>query len=204
MKKKLFSTSNNIKRFFSLIIVYSRNKASATMNGKHANINWKTMGEKGMSYYEVEKSIDAVNFQSIGKQAAKIIAIASYTECDNNLTEGNNYYRIKGISENGTSIYSNTVKLTTNTLPLTTTIYPNPMTGITLNVQLGNIVAGKYVVSIYNSLGQNVNEQTISHEGGNGIHSIYIKQTIVSGLYNVKIRNLDSKQVICQSIISVL
>ena len=178
--------------------------ASATLKGKIANINWKTIGEKGLSFYEVEKSTDAVNFKSIGKQVANNIATVSYSEDDSSITDDNNYYRIKGINEDGTCIYSNTVKLATNNLPLKTTIYPNPLTGNILNVQLGKIVAGMYVVSIYNNLGQKVEEQAFNHEGGNGVHAINIKQAIVSGIYNIVIRNRDSKQIICQSTISVL
>jgi len=176
--------------------------ASATLNNKIATITWNTVGEKGESYFEVEKSTDGKNYASIGQQAAKNTATASYIAKDNSVAEGNNYYRIKAVSETGAVNYSNIAKLTTNNSPLTT-IYPNPLVGKTLNVQLTNVAAGKYVVSIYNVLGQKVNEQTISHSGGSAIHALVINNTLAGGTYSVVIREAGSNQIVHQSNLSV-
>jgi hypothetical protein len=172
--------------------------ASATLSNKVATITWNTVGEKGESYYEVEKSTDAISFSSIGQQTAKNTATASYSATDNNISSGNTYYRIKAVSQVGTVGYSNVAKLTTNNPPLTT-IYPNPLTGKTLNVAMSNVAAGKYVVSIYNILGEKVNEQTISHEGGSASHAITIDNTLAAGVYSVAIREEGSRQLVYQT-----
>ena len=175
--------------------------ANATLNGTVATIKWNTVGEKGVANYTIEKSTDGVSFTSIGHQSAKNTATASYTATDNNAT-ATTYYRIKAVSTDGTITYSNVVKLTTDNSPLTT-IYPNPLTGKTLNVQLGNVVAGKYVVSIYNSLGQKVTEQAINHAGGNSTHTVNIEGSIAKGVYNVVIREVNSKEQVFQSTLSI-
>jgi hypothetical protein len=172
--------------------------ASATLNNKVATITWNTVGEKGESYYEVQKSTDAISFSSIAQQTAKNTATASYSATDNSVSTGNTYYRIKAVSQVGTVGYSNVAKLTTNNPPLTT-IYPNPLTGKTLNVAMSNVAAGKYVVSIYNILGEKVNEQTISHEGGSASHAITIDNTLAAGVYSVAIREEGSRQLVYQT-----
>jgi len=176
--------------------------ASASLNNKIATITWNTVGEKGESYFEVEKSTDGKNFASIAKQTAKNTSNASYTATDNSVVSGNNYYRIKAVSTTGAVSYSNVAKLTNNS-PLTTyALYPNPLTGKTLNVSLSNVVAGKYVVSIYNVLGQKVNEQTITHAGGNATHALTINNTLAKGIYSVTIREAASNQIVHQTSLS--
>ena len=177
--------------------------ASATLSNKVATITWNTVGEKGESYYSVEKSTDGKNFTAIGQQAAKNTATASYTATDNSVVEGNNYYRIKAVSETGSVNYSNVAKVQLTVNSNQFTIYPNPLVGKTLNVQVANVSAGKYVVSIYNVLGEKVNEQTISHSGGSATHAITINNTLAGGVYSLVIRESGSNQIIHQSNLSV-
>ena len=176
--------------------------ASATLNNKVATISWNTVGEKNESYFEVEKSTDGKNFASIGQQAAKNTSSASYTTTDNDAVATTNYYRIKAVSETGAVNYSNIAKLTTNNSQLIS-FYPNPLVGKTLNVSLNNVAAGKYVVSIYNVLGQKVSEQTISHSGGNGSHAIAISNTLAGGVYSVVVREASSNQLVYKTNLSV-
>jgi hypothetical protein len=176
--------------------------ASASLSNDIATIVWNTVGEKGESYYEVQKSTDAISFSSIAQQTAKNTATASYSATDNSVSTGNTYYRIKAVSQVGTVGYSNVAKLTTDHSPLTT-IYPNPLTGKTLNVSMGNLAVGKYVISIYNVLGEKVNEQTISHGGGSASHAITIDNMLAAGVYEVAIREAASNQVVYQGKLSV-
>ena len=177
--------------------------ASTTLINKVATITWNTVGEKGVSYYEVQKSTDGTNFNKIGTATAKNTASAAYTATDNSFaTNGSNYYRIKAVTETGAVSYSNVAKLTTNNTPLTT-IYPNPLTGKTLNVSLTNVDAGKYVVSIFNILGQKVTEQAITHNGGSNIHAININNALAAGIYSVAIRKEESGVFVCKTSLSV-
>ena len=176
--------------------------ASAALSNKIATINWNTVGEKNVVAYEVEKSADAKNFTAIEKVTAKNTATASYTSTDNSVT-ATTYYRIKAISTAGSISYSNVAKLTYNVQLTTYNLYPNPLKGKTLNVELANVVAGKYTVSIYNALGQRVSGQTISHTGGSATHAISIDNVLAAGVYSVTISEANSKQVVHQTNLSV-
>ncbi len=177
--------------------------ASATLNNKIATISWNTVGEKGVSRYEVEKSTDAKAFTKVAQATAKNTAAASYSATDNTVISST-YYRIKVISEVGIISYSNVAKLATNNSPLTTSsLYPNPLKGSkVLNVTIGNLAAGKYTVTITNVLGQKVHEEAINHQGGSASHAITITNTLAAGTYSVIVRDANN-QSFYQSNISV-
>ena len=172
--------------------------ANASLSNKTATITWNTVGEKNVASYEVEKSTDAKNFTAIGQVTAKNTATASYAATDNSVV-ATTYYRIKAISTAGNISYSNVAKVTYDLRLTTYALYPNPLTGKTLNVSLDNVVAGKYTVSISNALGQRVIAQTISHTGGSATHAISINNALTAGVYNVSISEANSKQVVHQS-----
>ena len=177
--------------------------ANAISNGNTATITWNTVGENGVGKFEVEKSTDGTNFAKIGEESAKNTTTASYSATDNSAIASTNYYRIKAISTDGTIAYSNIAKVTYNLQLTTYNLFPNPLTGKALNVQLGNAVTGKYIVSITNALGQKVAEHVISHTGGTATHSINIGHVIAAGLYNVSILSKESKQIIHSSAITI-
>jgi hypothetical protein len=172
--------------------------ASASLNNKVATISWKTAGEKNVVRYEVEKSADAKLFTQIGQSTAKNTATASYSSTDNSVT-ATTYYRIKAISTAGNISYSNVAKVTYDLRLTTYALYPNPLKGKTLNVEMDNVVVGKYTVSIYNALGQKVSEQTISHTGGSASHAISINNALAAGAYSVTISEAGSKLLVHQN-----
>ena len=176
--------------------------ASASLSNKVATITWNTVGEKNVAAYEVEKSADAKNFTAIEKVTAKNTATANYNTTDNSVT-ATTYYRIKAISTAGSISYSNVAKLTYNVQLTTYSLYPNPLKGKTLNVEMGNVASGKYIISIYNALGQRVITQTISHTGGSATHAINIDNVLAAGVYSVTICEANSKQVVHQTNLSV-
>jgi endo-1,4-beta-xylanase len=168
-----------------------------------AQINWNTIVEKGIVGYEVDKSIDGTSFNKISRIIAPN-ASDSYHYTDSNLVTTNNYYRIKATSNDGSIQYSNVAKLTTHYSQLTTySLFPNPVIGKAFNVQFTNAIAGKYVLSIYNVLGQKVNEQTISHNGVSDSYAFTLNNTMGSGVYDVAIREESSKKIVYQTSVLV-
>ena len=170
---------------------------ASNINGKAA-INWNVADEVGTLKYDIEKSVDGISFTEIGEQAVQTNTVTSYVFIDNNPSSVN-YYRIKAISETGAIAYSSVIKLTTLHSPLTSVaLFPNPLKGKTLNVQLTNIPAGKYDIGIYNALGQKVNEQSITHSGGTGSYGLTINNNLTYGTYLVSIRDKASTALVYQ------
>ena len=176
--------------------------ASASLRNKVVTISWNTIGESGVSAFDVEKSVDMKKFTTISQVDAKNTATATYNSTDNSLNS-TSYYRIKVISTNGSISYSNVAKLTANN-SVFATIYPNPLKGKTLNVSMENLAIGKYAVSIYNVLGEKMIDQTFVHEGGSASFALTINKKLLAGVYTVAIRDVASNKVVGKTMLSVL
>ncbi len=101
---------------------------SSVLNNGSVSLAWQTVNEVEFSHYEVEKSIDAVSFTSIGEVPGKNIpGVNNYSFSDDKLITGNSFYRLKMVNDDGSSSYSGilnvTVKATTHI-----SVYPNPVT----------------------------------------------------------------------------
>ena len=178
---------------------------SATQNNTGVAVKWSVANETGIAFYSIERSNDGNHFTEIA--TTKPIGTTAFSVEDKNIPTNANtfYYRIKSISEDGSYGYSLNAKLTTNRLPLTTiSIFPNPLTGKTLNAQFSNTTAGKYVVRIYTILGEKVEEQTIVHEGGNANHLININQPLAKGFYSIRISKEGDNVLVYQTSLSML
>jgi len=168
--------------------------ASATLKNEIATINWNTQGEEKVATYTIEKSIDAKNFNKVGEAViAKNSITASYSATDKNIAVGNTYYRIKATNLDGSIQYSNIAQLKKANVEAIYSLYPNPLKGKVLTIQMNNVVAGKYTVVIYNALGQKVVNQVIVHEGGIANHAINIGTQLSAGVYTVSILGSEGK-----------
>ena len=85
-------------------------------------------------------------------------------------------------------------------VPVTTdkgniSIYPNPVTSKIFTLQTANVASGKYNVLIVNSLGQEVFNNTITHNEGSTMETIKMNKSVSSGLYTVVLRSVEGKGV---------
>ncbi len=98
-------------------------------------------------------------------------------------------------------------KAATTTTPIVTSgmsVYPNPMVGNNLTVRLGSeVVAGKYEVSITNSLGQTVSKSIMLHSGVNSAKTITTASKLAGGVYQVTITSSTTNQAIATTKLAV-
>jgi len=72
-----------------------------------AKLEWKTSAERDNSYFIIQRSLDGLNFDSIGNVKASGLSSGSlYYFVDKNSSTGPVYYRIKQIDNNGLFTYS--------------------------------------------------------------------------------------------------
>ncbi len=152
------------------------------------NVEWNTQSESGMQQYEVEKSANGTSFTKVNATAAKSGTRNSYNWFDANPTIGANYYRIKAISLNGDVKYSSLVVVKLNSKGSSLTVYPNPIKGNSVQLQLSNVEKGNYSVTLFNQLGQQVMNKTINHIGGSSNQSIALGN-IAAGIYELRLSN---------------
>lgn len=97
--------------------------------GKSNLLKWTSVGEKNLINYEVERSSDGKNFESIGLvKATNSSANTNYSFVDENLGSSSvNYYRLKINENKGVNSYSNIISISNDALQnVMVEVYPNP------------------------------------------------------------------------------
>ncbi|HEY8660013.1 MAG TPA: T9SS type A sorting domain-containing protein [Hanamia sp.] len=166
---------------FSLVNAYQQNADIV--------IEWKVETENNMSHYEVEKSASGNSFISAGTQDARNMPGSNYQWIDANPFDGYNYYRIKSIGINGDIKYSQVVRVYMGKGKTSISVYPNPVTGGIINLQLINQPAGNYKVRLLNSLGQVIAAKEINHRGGSSSQSVSFNKYTLQGIYHLEVVN---------------
>ncbi len=151
------------------------------MNDKQIENRWVTANEVNVSHFNIQRSINAKDFITIGKVAANNKSYNEYSFTDNgqlSTVDGGLYYRIESIDKDGKKQYSETRTITLKPQTLNgVNIYPNPAKDIlTVNC------VGMKELNIINSLGQTVIHQTIN----NNMYKLNI-QSLSKGLYLLNI-----------------
>ena len=174
--------------------------ASSRENG--ILISWTNATETGVDHYEIEKSTDLAMFTK-----AASIAVASnvggevnHQWLDINSANGFNYYRLKSFDKSGQIAYSRILKVAGVSKPGKINVYPNPVTGNKIGLQIINLEAGNYQVSLYKKGdGVPVYNTQLQHQGGNDTKIISIEKYIARGNYILTLGN--GKKVYSQSVI---
>jgi len=153
-------------------------------------VDWVMNSEQDMDKYEVEKSTDGRHFVKTGTVLSKGNSNiqVNYGWFDANPAFGDNFYRIKSFEKSGTNKYSDIVRVNIGKgISTGISMYPNPFEGNGFNLQLNKFAAGTYTLTMYNSLGQQVYNTTLTHGGGSATQFISLGKELVAGTYTIKI-----------------
>ena len=159
----------------------------AYQKDKGIQVDWKAQTETNIDRYEVEKSIDGHEFHSVTSVQAKGNNAQTYNWFDPNVNSGNNYYRIK-VTEKSLAIkYSQVVKINISKGCSSLTVFPNPVRGNVIGLQISNLDKGSYTISLYNNAGQKSYAGLIDHNGGSAIYSILTGRQLIKGIYSLHV-----------------
>jgi FG-GAP-like repeat/Secretion system C-terminal sorting domain/FG-GAP repeat len=127
-------------------------KAAWLQKGRSARVDFTTDKELGICCFDIERSVDGINFYPIGTVAAKNTAgNQQYHFIDNNATGKKLFYRLKIKGMAGQAEYSNIQQLDHNG-NAEILVFPNPTADI-LQLQLNNSYTGMQV-QVTNAAGQ--------------------------------------------------
>jgi len=140
-------------------------------------VEWISVTEINVAGYEIQRSSNALNFNTIGSLTAKGNGTqkVNYTFNDVQPLHGDNYYRIKAADKDGKIMYSNTVLVKMNNDKIITVVYPNPAKDI-LHVETN----GSVTFSLINQSGKILVTTNINGKGSIDISGI------TPGLYFLK------------------
>lgn len=172
---------------------------NANKQGTTSVLNWRTSQEINAAYFDVERSVDAVNFMYIGKvnSAGNSQVPMDYYFTDHQPSSGANYYRLKQVDLDGRFIYTpaRLVRFDEASQNLVK-YYPNPANGV-LNIELPQSIRNEpKVVNISNTagivleqlkLGSN-NSSTLQLNMGNyprGIYFVHVKTANINSVQRI-------------------
>jgi len=95
-------------------------------------LGWTTSTETNSHYFALERSVDGLSFEEIGRvdAAGTCFSTRHYSFIDQGPQPGTNYYRLRQVSLNGSAIYSNIVAFDfIRQEILLTNLRPNPTSG---------------------------------------------------------------------------
>ncbi|MGK0368263.1 MAG: hypothetical protein ACJAYZ_000123 [Bacteroidia bacterium] len=155
---------------------------TAEVEGGHVQLDWVTTAEINNDYFDVEHSIDGINFTSISriKGAGNSTQTLNYSTVHHTLSKGVSYYRLKQTDYDGKTSYSDEQTVEFETDEVIFDIYPNPFSGKTTFHTSENLKDASLIV--YNSHGavkeiENVSGQTFTFQ----------RENLRSGLYWIKV-----------------
>ncbi len=187
----VFRTATTLPVNFTTIKAYQQNAG--------ITVDWNVAAEINTHHYEVEKSTDGRTFTKGGTVLAKANnqSAVSYSWFDATPIIGNNFYRIRAIENSGIQKYSSVVNVKIGK-ESNIVIYPNPVSDHMISIQLSNQPKGVYLLQLYNSGGQKVFQNQLSHNGGSTTQAIALPSGIIKGVYQLRINNdgKNTKQIV--------
>ena len=152
-------------------------------------VEWNASNAVNLREYQVERSADGRSFSSIGTVAARNAGAATqaYRFDDTRALSGWNYYRIKSVDNDGRIRYTSIVKVMLGKAASSITVYPNPVEGERMNLQLLNQPAGRYSLRLLTLDGRSVLTRTIEHAGGNATQQISLPRQMANGQYRLEV-----------------
>ncbi|HQV78826.1 MAG TPA: T9SS type A sorting domain-containing protein [Chitinophagales bacterium] len=159
------------------------------VNNEYFNLNWETASELNNAGFYIQRSTAGTPFENIGWVSGNgtTSSINKYSFTDRNVIPNTiYYYRLQQIDINQAFKYSNTLSgiLNASNDFNVLNIVPNPTT---INPQATVFIPenGKIQISIYDILGQNLNDNFISLSKGNNIVDIDMSD-LATATYLVK------------------
>lgn len=149
-------------------------------------LSWKTTSETNSDHFDVEKSIDAKNWNKIGVVAANFNSesIKNYAFVDKNPGAKLAYYRLKMVDADQTFAYSRLESVRFSQDPQTV-VYPNPAdSGEPINLLNNDQV---YKIQVYDLSGK------LRYESENIQGGIKV-QDLPTGRYIIKITMKDGSE----------
>jgi len=180
---------------FSIIFVHLKpvpllyKSLKAFREQKNIAVELESDNDQHIKSYELEKSSDGINFQTINLSAI-ITSRGNSRICrfiDPKALPGNNYYRVLIISRDDSRERTNIAKVYMANEPneQAIIIYPNPVEGNVIRMNFNNVEDGFYNIQLINAGGQPVAIKNIQHNQSNPTETFDV--AVPAGKYQVKL-----------------
>ena len=187
------AASANVNRFRIVFKTAKPPVAFASFTGYQAGnivkIKWQVENEINISKYEIERSANGIDFNTVNTITAQGLHNNStnYFWNDGTFLTGINFYRIKCIDNNGAIKLSSTINITIARQICRFAVYPNPVENNLINLQFSNQQQGVYKVKLVSSSGQVMYKDSFKASGANFSHTLLPAAKLRAGIYQLEI-----------------
>lgn len=173
-------TSTEVTQLFSgTTLPISLLDFTAKKSNQNIQLNWQTENEINFSHFEIEHSVDGINFKKLAS-----VASSEKTYLHKRPLNLENYYRLKMVDKDGKFIYSSIVKIQTKK-DLSIQVYPNPIKDFT-KVSINSNKAQTAKIFIIDATGKLVFKQNKSLS--TGLNDFTINSALfISGIYQLSV-----------------
>ena len=127
--------------------------------GEGLGVRWATLNETNVAHFNIQRSNNGIEFNTIQQTTAKNNAYNEYSITDVQPLNGVSYYRIEAVDKDGKKTYSKTEKVQLKIDKEQLTIFPNPAKDIVhinypkiKQVTVADIIGRKLITKNYNIL----------------------------------------------------
>lgn len=162
-------------------------------SGKYDNgisvLNWTISSQEGISSYNVERSIDGINFSGIGNVKVNNTAGNNrYVYNDKIPSAGMNYYRLKNIETSGYYTFSNAIAINAPVKGISVrSVYPNPFLS-QLKVAVSSENAEPVTIRVIDNSGRVLKVLNVTTQKGNNEYLVNDLSSLKGGLYIVEVK----------------
>jgi len=160
----------------------------AWQQDKNIQVEWTTATEQGIQQYVAEKSNDGASFKQTGLAVTprNTGKTEVYDLTDNDPVTGDNYYRIKVITKDAATAYSNVVMVKILKGKPAFTVSPNPVQkSQQLHVTYANMEAGKYALILYGNDCKKVLQRSVTLDGTSTTQTINLPLSLATATYRL-------------------
>lgn len=183
------SDGATVSKPFSTPLAVTLTRFEAAAEGRTSRVLWATSSEEGTTGFDVEWSADAKAWKSIGTQAAAGRG-NEYAMLHTAPAAGSNYYRLRTLSLDGTTQYSEVARVNHAALAARVAVGPNPATNM-----LWFEGADGTTAVITDAAGKEVARQAIAAGSTMNI------QRFTAGMYTITLRDASGAVQLTQRIV---
>lgn len=160
----------------------------AVSAGSDVILHWVTSAETNNSYFDIERSGDGIHYLKIGQTPGNGNSnqLQQYQFADQQPLSGKSWYRLRQVDIDGKSSFTPVVMIdrTVNGLPVAR-VYPNPLSGTTIYLNLYGDTDGEKTFMLYNQAGMLMKQFVVNVVAGTQIIELQTGQ-LPAGLYTLQ------------------
>ncbi|MEP1094664.1 MAG: choice-of-anchor D domain-containing protein [Cyclobacteriaceae bacterium] len=155
-------------------------------------LDWITATELNNDYFEIQRSLNGVVFETIGKVAGNgtTSVVSSYDFVDSSPAYGVNYYRLRQVDYDGAQEFHQIIRVDNDFIKsgIEAAVYPNPSYVDNLNLKISSGDDHTEIgVVLYDTQGRLKYQKTFS-PSLNLSEKIMLDQEVISGIYFLKVK----------------